>query len=207
MEIPIEHYFYIIIILFLLFMSFLVLKKSTSIVNIYFVFTPIIFSIMIFSVLMNNYLSIPAVITEILYIIAPLGILFSSWYIFHGNNLFKHYPNLIFLAVYLSYLVIMVAFINDELYKNLIFSFDHLIIVLPFSLAIINFIKLIKESPDQKGQIRFLIVGLLINIIGFIIRGVVQFLSNVESIEGLIITLIGIILVLFAFRSIDQTKH
>lgn len=201
-----EHYYYIIIALFLLVMSAFVLQKSRSPVNLYFVATPIIFAIMTILTIVNYFIGLGYSYLEVLYLIAPLGVLLSVWYIFHGQQIYKTTFPVIFLTLYIVYVAVnQIMFFYPDLSQNA-YTINHFVVTIPMSIALFNFLKLKLEIPEQAKQINILVIGIVINIMGFVIRGIVSYTDKTESIEGLVVTIVGIIIVIFAFRTISKTS-
>lgn len=200
-------YIYAIISLILTLTAIFILQKSTSIANLLFVATPLLFTtILIFNML--NYFG--HIINNILlwfpYLIAPLGMMLSSLYILQGPGFHKDRKLRIFLAIYIFLAIIFSSYPNPLQFEMSYpqQGFQHFYLSIPFFLTCFFFLKISKVIPEEKTKIYLLVSGLLLVAFGSLLRSYSYIFNLQESYIGMIIIVLGSILAMLAFSGV---KH
>ena len=75
------------------------------------------------------------------------------------------------------------------------------IINIPIGLSIIQYFRIAKLVPEQKSRIYVLIFGLIISIVGELIRSYSWIVEEVESDIGLVLLMIGVFIAMLAFTN------
>ena len=206
MNLDIYFYIYLIIIILLLLITALILKKSTSRVNILFVTTPILFSLILVFNVLSYFMIVPPFLLWFPYLIAPTGIVFAAWYIVYGSELTVNKSFLFIQTIYIGFslfssLYLQIAYPTENVH---IIGLNHLVLTLPLCMAAIQYYKIIPLIPDQKEKIFALDFGLFLVMIGTILRGLNYYLVGQDLVLGLVIIIIGTFLVLLSFTNILQ---
>ena len=203
-------YIYGLISFILILMIIFIINKSTDFANVSFIITPLLFTaILIFNML--NYFG--ALVNNFLlwfpYLIAPLGMLFSSLYILQGSGFHKNKYLLIGITLYVFIALILSSYPNPFQFAKLDgfhVGIMHLLLVIPFLITIFDFWKLIPQVQNEKTKIYLLDSGLGFSAIGSLLRSFNYLVTNNDSTLGMILIVIGAILAMSAFIGVNQKQ-
>lgn len=196
---------YGLITFLLLIMTYAILRKSLSTVNYLFSFTPVIFALVIVLNMLQYFVSIPDIIPRVPYLLAPLGILFAGIYIFYGKDIFKG-PIFIILTILYVFFCLFVSFYVDFSPGNFSSGLMHLTITFPVIPSLYYYNKLRSIIPKSVRSINSLLIGLIIIILGAIMRSYYFFTVNLSSdyLPGLALIIIGTIIVILSFTAFSE---
>ena len=198
---------YGVLTVILLVLTFVILRKSLSTVNYLFSITPLTFSLVIVLNMLDYFISVPAIIPRIPYLLAPLGILFAGLYIFYGSQL-RH--NSYFLVVSGLYIVfcLLFSFYMVYVFDSLTISLQHLTITFPIILSLYYYFKLRSIIPENKNAINALLIGLLIIIAGAILRAYYFLTVSIQGdyVPGLVLIFVGILISILSFTTFSEKQ-
>ena len=191
-------------------MTIFVLRKSTNASNLFFVLSPVLFTIiLIFN--MSNYFGHIAnnFLLWIPYLLAPLGMLLSSLYIHLGSEFYRPKILKLFFTLYILVSLLFSIYPNPFQFGELTGlqqGLMHLLLIMPFSISILIFLKIAAEAPEAKWKIYLLDSGLIVVTIGSILRGITYILNNQDSTLGMELLTLGSMLALMAFANVKKSN-
>ncbi|OLS20758.1 MAG: hypothetical protein HeimC3_39140 [Candidatus Heimdallarchaeota archaeon LC_3] len=208
MEYTTDFYIFSIITVLLLVITLIILYKSRSMVNKLFIITPILFStILIFNIIEELGTNVSDFLLWFPYILAPLGILFAGWFIHYGYEITYQKRFIVFTSLYVIFSFISSTYLelatSGEAY---VIAINHLVIVLPLLIASNEYLKLRSIVPDQKRKILALFIGLLIVVVGSLLRSLSFFLYEEDTVIGLVIIIVGTLTIMISFLLQTQSS-
>ena len=209
MDLDIYFYIYLVITILLLFMTAIILTKSTSRVNVLFSITPLLFSLILVFNMLNYFLVVPPFLLWLPYLLAPTGMVFAAWYIIYGTELAINKVFFFLQSLYLGFALF------SSLYLQLIYpsqdtqiiALNHLILTLPLCLAAIQYYNMISIIPEEKIKIYALDFGIVLVMLGTFLRSMSYLLLKADLVPGLVIIILGTFLVLVSFTNILQPNR
>jgi hypothetical protein len=215
------------LLLFLLFglMTYLVLRKGTSEINLIFSFATIAFMLGSFLCAIDFFAvggligtpplaDILPVIGTLLYLWAPLGIFLSAKFILHGLDSYKE---IVPIAVILFLAGITVLFLTTSgglvILENTTPGrgtwFGTIVISIVLAIGLYYYLKIYQKAPDLRDQLLFLIGGIGLGLISLITvlfsSGDPQLLPMEFNWPFLVLINVGILIAAFAFTNIPHT--
>lgn len=211
-----DYYYFILSILFFV-IGLLVIRKDKSSINYVFSFTPFAFSLwalirpffnqetlcpFCFSMLLD-------IFNNILFFIAPLGVLFSAWMILYGSKIDYKSKTMIFFIIYFVFgLVLSYFFINAELHNlstNLITAFVNLYMIAPLIVSL-GFYYVIYTTIIKNYKVVLLMFGISLGIIGQIINAFYYYLNGAFPAFAFIIIIVGLLGMMLSFISLPKDE-
>jgi hypothetical protein len=133
------------------------------------------------------------------YLLAPLGILFASWYIHYGRDMYRDRSIIIFTTLFVVFSLISSLYLEfTESGDGLVEAFNHFMLIFPLLWAAYEYYKIRLIIPDQRMKILFLTFGLLVVIGGTFLRSLRLFMDSLNMI-GLVVIILGTVILLVSF--------
>lgn len=198
---------YGLITLFLLIATFIILKKSLSMVNYLFSLSPLLLAFVGALNMLNYFINVPDLLSRTLYLLATLGIFFASVYIFEGDQLIHDLNIMGFTTLYIIYALALSFYVQLH-YDSLPVSLIHFSIIIPVLISLFYYSKVKSLIPESKMAINTLIIGAFIMCFGSIMRGY-YFLTvspQGDFLPGLGIIIVGIIIVILSFTAFSSKQ-
>lgn len=216
--------FYINLLLSLSFLlvTVLVLKKSHNIANIAFSWTTALFSLSTFFGLVEELYtdqiipgSIPALITildNVIFPLAPLGLVFSSFIIKNGYSSWKNLTLWIFTILYviIENTLFFLSFTKDYSVLNEIMNLTiwNALLIIPLMISVIIFFSIYREMNEEKSKMLIVVIGVATGTLGQVLNSIGIFISNDDLVLiSYIVIVIGVLVVSLSFMNITSSSQ
>ncbi|MFX0091216.1 MAG: hypothetical protein ACFFBD_05585 [Candidatus Hodarchaeota archaeon] len=205
--------YYLLSLLFII-LTLILLKKSTSLINKIFATSTILY--FLFGIVMGTQrLELFApwgqdlllnLLSNFLFVVAPLGMMFSAYMIVDGEYRLKSYPLWIFAVIYtiagfLTWIFRFIFPIFDEPFNLNFFNFlINVVGSVPLILSTIQYGRLIRETEQFRNQLYILIVGFIIAIIGLLLFAILALMNAIAFQAGsMVVIVVGLVISIVAF--------
>ena len=204
------------------FVTFLVLRKSRNISSLAFSWTTFLFALSTFfgtieesynaHVLTGTTPQIMTVVDNIIFPLAPLGLLFSSFVIKRGYDAWKNFTLWVFTVIYVLVEVVLFAlrFIQDfsiinEIMNNAVWN---ALVTIPLLLSIAYFFSIYQEMDDERNKMLFVVLGVTIGTLGQFLNvfGIIMVNESLVLLSFVVIV-VGVLFVSLSFMNITSVQR
>ena len=213
-------------ILFFL-VTLLVIRKSRNVVNVAFAVTTGLFSISSLNGLISELMTdniIPQLFPEFIgisgdfvFLVAPLGVLYSSYMVIYGYEAWKNKSILILTAIYIVVEIILalngnnnstLPVITFEYFDNIAITrgLFNLLIAIPLLLSVYYFGRLYTRMKGNKNSILLLEIAIGTGTLGQILNSIFIIIGQGTQVWALLIIVVGVFLAALSFSNIFASK-
>ena len=204
------------------FVTVLVIRKSRNISSLAFSWTTFLFTLSTFfgtieelynaNVLAGTTPQIMTVVDNIIFPLAPLGLLFSSFVIKRGYNAWKNFTLWLFTLFYVLVEIVLfgLRFIQDFSFLNEILNnaIWNVLVTIPLLLSVAYFYSIYLEMDDEKNKMLFVVLGVTIGTLGQFLNvlGIIMVNESLVLLSFVVIV-VGVLFVSLSFMNITSVPR
>lgn len=204
-----------------LLVTILVLRKSQNISTITFSWTTGLFALSTFfgvieelynsQVISGTTPQALTIIDNIIFPLAPLGLVFSAYVIKNGYHTWKNMNLWLFTTIYVVIEIVLFALRFDQNYTYLNETINsalwNILITLPLLLSIVYFYSIYHEMDEEKNKMLLLVIGIGLGTLGQTINAIGIILANDNLIVGSFVVIVtGVLIVSLSFMNITSVS-